>query len=46
MDELIDIYNDNNEPLNVVKMRSEAHTSGYLTINPENFVPHGEYNQP
>ena len=28
MDELIDIYNENNEPLNIKKMRSEAHRTG------------------
>lgn len=28
MDELIDIYNDKNEPLNIRKMRSEAHLKG------------------
>ncbi|MCK5152842.1 MAG: NUDIX domain-containing protein [Spirochaetales bacterium] len=28
MDELIDIYNENNEPLNIQKMKSEAHRSG------------------
>ncbi|MCK5672412.1 MAG: NUDIX domain-containing protein [Spirochaetales bacterium] len=28
MDELIDLYNENNEPLNIQKMKSEAHRSG------------------
>ena len=28
MDELIDIFNDKNEPLNIRKMRNEAHKSG------------------
>lgn len=28
MDELIDIYNENNEPLNIQKMKSEAHRTG------------------